>query len=159
MERGGVYAGTCAGAYFASRELRWHGEALGAESGYSLGFFPGTAVGPIYGLADYPNWAWSHLNADGLPHVSAWYAAGPWFDVPEGKSTVVAKYDIPGLPEDGKPAVVSVPVGEGEAVLWGPHPEGNPNLSSDEWQPPEVFALYGATLREAVDRVASRDSP
>lgn len=54
IENGGKYLGICAGAYFACEEIEFEkGGALEVCGSRSLKLFPGTAVGPAYGLNKY----------------------------------------------------------------------------------------------------------
>ncbi len=142
---GGVYMGICAGAFFASRDIRWHGVPYGPEAGYSLNLFDGTAAGPIAQLADYPEWAPTVLASEGPEHP-VWYAAGPWLESEDPAVKTVATYSAPGLPQQGAPAVVTAPFGDGHVVLWGPHPEGHPEAAPFS----ESSELAGRLLRDAL---------
>ena len=116
---GGVYVGICAGAYYGCSKIEWargRPDAIAARHG--LGFYKGTAVGPVPGL----NVA-EIVDVDGSP---ALYWGGPLFepevDAKSGGETAetVARYT--GLP--GKPAAaVQGRFGAGRYLLISPHLE------------------------------------
>ncbi len=121
VEKGGMFVGFCAGAYYASETMSWKG----TESDYPLGLFKGKSVGPLVGLVNWGDRALlkldsNHPAADG--HESSMkvsYYDGPYF-VPRSEETVevLARYDV-----NGQPAVIAGRVGEGKYLLFGPHPE------------------------------------
>lgn len=139
VENGGRYLGICGGAYYASAALEW---ARGTEYEISgpreLGFFPGTAIGPVGGgdaLDDEGNplpclvdIAFDSPEKD-ISTVQALYYGGPVFtDAPPvsedyrvlgrwtGSSAV---HDTPRDPA----AILKIRVGKGFAILSAIHPE------------------------------------
>lgn len=125
VEEGGTYLGICAGAYFASAMIEFEKggdlEVLGTRD---LGFFPGVAIGPAYGLGKF-----GYLGGEGSrvaqlrlgqEVVSAYFHGGCFFSEAEKFSdvTIIASYqDIPKNPA----AMISCKRGRGLAVLSGVH--------------------------------------
>lgn len=131
VENGGMFAGSCAGAYYAADILRW----LGEDHQYPLKLFPGKAVGPLAGLVGWGQITNFSLNQD-LPfnqgHPSSlpiYYFDGPYFAAYEGEDyTVLARYEV-----NNEPAVIAGRYGSGKYILFGPHPElgGYSDVSPD----------------------------
>lgn len=140
VEQGGCYLGICAGAYYGCAAIDW---AAGREDAIAapraLGFFPGTAVGPLAELmqppADGNSWhgaaeiVYDDGSGPALDNI-LFYEAGPAFipdippDIPGGAMPphvrVLARYAaLPGRPA----AIVECDAGSGRAILCGPHPE------------------------------------
>lgn len=123
---GGAYIGICAGAYYACRRIEW---TPGFDQRFmvdgELGFFPGTAKGPVpqFVAADNPQHMAQivPLQTENGEHFNSFYWAGPVFDSVETDTyTVKARYaSLPGQP----PAVVTGDFGKGRYLLCGPHPE------------------------------------
>jgi glutamine amidotransferase-like uncharacterized protein len=123
VENGGAYLGLCAGAYYACSKIEW---AMGTDQEIAgpreLAFFPGMATGPVYEFIEDGDigkcWEGAVLLDNGM---MVHYEAGPVFDeVNDPNITVLARYaDLPALP----PAIVSCKIGQGRAVLSGPHVE------------------------------------
>jgi glutamine amidotransferase-like uncharacterized protein len=124
VEGGGRGVGVCAGAYLLSATVKYDGQSYP----YPLGLFDGAAVGPVKGLAAYPEWGAAKLTTtdagkkrglEVLDGAEVAYSGGPCFE--KGTDvTVLARY------ADGSAAAVSRPVGKGEVVLLGGHPELSP---------------------------------
>jgi glutamine amidotransferase-like uncharacterized protein len=131
VEQGGTYFGICAGAYYACRRIEWAKD----ESEHSicgdreLGFFKGTAIGPVYDLIENRNFSgsWNNVAMLNVGEVlcPAFYAGGPVF-VPDDDSayTTLATYNLPGAPA----AFVEAPFGQGRAILSACHIEFTPEL-------------------------------
>lgn len=132
---GGGYLGICAGAYYACAAVAWaKGTPHEIVGPRALGFFSGTAVGPIGGAAS--------LNDRGDPvpesltvsfialqgevrHAQLLYHGGPQFVAPPSgwpdAVSVVARRQTG--PEAESAAIVAARVGKGVAVLSSVHPE------------------------------------
>jgi len=132
VEGGGTYVGVCAGAYFACDELLYEGEVIGDESGYDLDLYEGPCMGPVGAIAHFPDWGIAQIEFPGHPSYAdfghpftqeIWYGGGPFFPGVEAGTTVLATYADPGIQQEGDAAVVARHVGDGDVLLWGPHPE------------------------------------
>ncbi|NLY38782.1 MAG: hypothetical protein GX044_05725 [Firmicutes bacterium] len=121
VDEGGLFIGTCAGAYYASDIMLWldEGEKL---LDYPLKLFAGRAVGPHMRWGEH---AVLTLNPD-LPvneafdqTIMAHYFDGPYF-IPsdEQEVAVLAEYE-----SHEAPAILSFDYGNGKVLLMGPHPE------------------------------------
>ena len=133
VHNGGSYLGLCAGAYYACRSIEWE---VGSEQEVSgprpLRFFDGVGRGCVYPGFHYE-------SEDGARGVSLmvtrpdlgssekydglYYNGGGEFVDAESvrNATVIAKYTEGDA--NGKTAAVHCRVGNGNAVLWGIHPE------------------------------------
>lgn len=122
VESGGRCVGVCAGAYLLAKTTRYDG----IEYAYPLGLFDGAAVGPVAGLAPFPQRGAARLSVTdaglmrGIPAewttIDGYYSGGPWFQ--DGTHVaVLARY------RDGSAAVISRPLVKGEVVLVGAHIE------------------------------------
>lgn len=132
VETGGTYLGICAGAYYACRRIEWatrdKAEAICGER--ELGFFPGTAIGPLYDFLEdssidkcWHNIATLHTAAG--QNITCMYQAGPVF-VPDADATgykPLATYQLPSNPL----AAVHIKIGQGQAILSSCHPEYTPD--------------------------------
>jgi len=135
VTNGGVYLGFCAGAYFAARSIEWNrGQPDEIIAPRELGFFAGTAVGPVSGPGTYDPASDRGarivrlLTHDGL---EAWsfFNGGCAFIGDSPQTSVIARYaDYPGTPA----AAVTVQIGDGLAILSGVHPEYDPAALPDE---------------------------
>ncbi len=143
--RGGRALGIRAGAYAMARDVRWDG----AVFPYPLGFFDGTADGPVVGLARWPERGAVRLQVDapgkarGLePFAKAdvlYYGGGRF--VGGSGATVLARYP------DGSAAVVEKRVGKGLVVLCGAHLERPaPAAGGDDDAAPEAAGPALAAL-------------
>ncbi|HLP35028.1 MAG TPA: BPL-N domain-containing protein [Amoebophilaceae bacterium] len=140
VEQGGVYWGFCAGAYYASEEVKFdQGGPLEVVGKRPLAFFPGVAVGPLFGDYSYhQNRSACCARIKGLyiPDTEAFdvfYNGGSYFlnatDYPNVE--VVAYYQM--LTLQLLPAILSIRVGRGRALLSGVHIEYDPHdFSSDD---------------------------
>lgn len=132
VEEGGAYLGICAGAYYACRRIEWaqdeqHQAIIGERE---LGFFAGTAIGPVYSFLEDQNLSKSWDNCARLGtrfgESVAYYSAGPVF-IPDEDShheTLASYLDIDGQPA----ALVSIAVGKGRALLSSCHIEHTPDF-------------------------------
>jgi glutamine amidotransferase-like uncharacterized protein len=127
VEAGGTWLGFCAGAYYACNSIEWAKDTGQPICGpRELGFFAGTARGPVTAFIENGDVAKSWLAApvlrwdDGNTVLDAHvcYEGGPLFD--EGNATVLARYA--GL-EGAPPAIIETKAGQGRAILSSPHPE------------------------------------
>lgn len=129
VDNGGYFAGSCAGAYFASEIMTWYGE----DSSYPLKIFSGKAVGPLAGLVPWGGISVSTINKDIYGNdltakLPINYFDGPYF-VPDENANVdiLARYDV-----NNEAAVIAGSFGNGKFLLFGPHPElGTYNRSTD----------------------------
>jgi glutamine amidotransferase-like uncharacterized protein len=126
---GGVYWGSCAGAFYALDEFEWSEYGETTTQYYGLGLFPGRGVGPIIGIADWPNYAMTEvlinttnalidLSQEPSSH-SIMYYGGPYFET-EGIEgiTTLATYSY-----NDMPAMIAFEYVNGRVFLTGPHPE------------------------------------
>jgi len=129
---GGVYVGTCAGAYFVCSSLAYEGQILDDESGYDIDLYQGACGGPVDEVSSYPDWAPAsvsfpgHAAYEGFDQApferQIYYAGGPFFEDPPAEAEVLATYHDEGE-HQGSGALITQPYGAGRIVLWGPHPE------------------------------------
>jgi glutamine amidotransferase-like uncharacterized protein len=129
VAQGGAYWGSCAGAFYALEEFEWSEYGETTTQYYGLGLFPGRGVGPIIGIADWPDIAMTdvHINiSNGLIDLSQessnhsmMYYGGPYFET-EGMEniTTLATYSY-----NGMPAIIAFEYVNGRVFLTGPHPE------------------------------------
>jgi glutamine amidotransferase-like uncharacterized protein len=127
VKNGGVFVGSCAGAYYASERLLWlytdDGEPVEIE--YPLKLFKGVAVGPLVGFINWGDKASLNLAEDHPANINfnsaieIYYMDGPYFE-PEREDTVeiLARYKA-----NNKPAAIAGRYGDGKYLLLGPHPE------------------------------------
>lgn len=153
VERGGNYIGFCAGGYYGSKKCEFevgnkHLEVIGDRE---LGFFPGIARGCAFSGFVYNSEKGARaaelrvnkavLSAGSVPNVfKSYYNGGSVFvdalKYKEQGVEVLANYaeklDVDS--GEGHAAIVYCKVGEGAAILTGPHPEfvffGKP---ADNW--------------------------
>ncbi len=121
VEDGGLFVGSCAGAYYASDVLKWEGTAYQ----YPLNLFEGKGIGPLLGQI-----AWGEIapfkldpdhpaNRDFDEKINLYYFDGPYFaPYEEGSIEVLARYEV-----NSEPAVIAGIRGSGGYLLLGPHPE------------------------------------
>ena len=125
VEKGGLYLGICAGAYYGCAEVDFdRGHPLQVIEKRELKFFDGKVVGPAYGLGtyDYQSERGARfaklLTADGFFY--AYYNGGPTFQGNFENANILASYaDLPGYP----PAIIECKIGLGKAILSGVHVE------------------------------------
>jgi glutamine amidotransferase-like uncharacterized protein len=128
-KNGGAIAGSCAGAYYMSDIMVWHGKS----SSYPVKIFEGKAIGPLAGKVSWGGISQLKINEsvfgkefpDTLP---VYYYDGPYF-VPNDavQVEVLARYAI-----NNEAAVISGNYGKGKFLLFGPHPELGGNYSSSK---------------------------
>ncbi|MCJ1472751.1 biotin holocarboxylase synthetase [Lambiella insularis] len=170
VERGGSYFGFCAGGYYASKRCEFEigNPKLEVIGDRELAFYPGTCRG----LA-FPGFVYhsekgardAELNVDksilaegSVPEIfrSYYNGGGVFVDAPKFREQgveVLASYTerIHVYPGEGTAAVVYCKVGEGAAILTGPHPEFaavNLDLEAD-----------APGFREVVDSLTQDDKP
>nr|KAK5448604.1 biotin holocarboxylase synthetase [Exophiala xenobiotica] len=153
VERGGTYIGFCAGGYYGSKRCEFEvGDKLMEVVGdRELAFYPGVARGCAFPGFVYHSEKGARaadlkvdktvLSSGAVPSVfKSYYNGGCVFvDAPKFKDQgveVLASYTEPIAvdPGEGSAAVVYCKVGQGAALLTGPHPEfvflGKP---ADDW--------------------------
>ncbi|TFG31198.1 hypothetical protein EU527_13050 [Candidatus Thorarchaeota archaeon] len=129
VSEGGAYWGTCAGAYYACHEFKWTENGRTGIYHYGLDLFPGRGVGPIAGIADWPNYAMTDVRmnvSNGIIDLSQepsthsiMYYGGPYFET-EGIDDIItmASYSY-----NDMPAMIAFEHEAGKVFLTGPHPE------------------------------------
>ncbi|PVI07288.1 biotin apo-protein ligase-like protein [Periconia macrospinosa] len=171
VNAGGSYVGFCAGGYYGSQkcEFEAHDPKMGVVGDRELGFFPGICRGLAFDGFVYHSEAGARA-ADVKIHKSAfenakedladtfksYYNGGGVFVDAKKLETrgveVLASYteDLHVDSGDGKAAIVYRKIGEGHAILTGPHPEFAPqNLS----RKPSIPAYSSV-----IDAIASTDA-
>lgn len=172
VERGGRYLGICAGAYYACERIEWAaGTAHEICEARELGFFPGTAVGPIGGAEALdtigdprPSIVEVSFEKDGISHdMKAIYHGGPVFVLGDG-----AKADHQALTRwsgswagsfgSHEPtAVLMVRVGKGRAVLSALHPEiGARDLDLYAYEANATSGILGSIAHDLKTEEAGR---
>ncbi|KAF6521329.1 hypothetical protein HZS61_015587 [Fusarium oxysporum f. sp. conglutinans] len=141
VRRGGSYLGFCAGGYYGTQKCEFEvgSKPMEVVGRRELGFFPGTCRGGAFKGFEYrsergaravrltvPKGAFEQEVASEI--ISYYNGGGVFVDaasVKDRKVEVLATYDeeldVDG--GDGKAAVVLCTVGDGKALLTGPHPE------------------------------------
>ncbi|PKS10986.1 hypothetical protein jhhlp_002745, partial [Lomentospora prolificans] len=150
VRRGGRFLGFCAGGYYGSARCEFEvgDKKLEVVGRRELAFFPGTCRGCAHKGFEYHSEAGAraakikvakdalNLGDDVQGDISVYYNGGGVFvdaEVLKDKGVeILASYrgelDVDG--GQGNAAVVYCPVGQGAAVLTGPHPEFTPaNIS------------------------------
>ncbi len=124
VDSGGKYLGICAGAYYGASQLRWASDRLkDAICGTrELAFVQGNAVGPIdeYMEGNFEQ-SWDGVCQLDTPGgiVYAIYRGGCYFKALDGADILATYADLPNQP----PAIIGQRVGDGYALLSGPHIE------------------------------------
>ena len=142
VRAGGAYLGLCAGGYYGSKRCEFEvgDKKMEVVGPRELAFFPGTCRGCAFKGFVYHSEAGAKavrlnvekgtLTGENLPDSFRSYYNGGGVFVDAGKHKncgveVLASFekdlDVDG--DDGKAAVIYCKVGEGGAVLSGPHPE------------------------------------
>lgn len=127
VEKGGIYLGICAGAYYGCKRVEFNkGFPLEVCEERELCFFSGTAVGPAYGKGTF-----SYTSSLGARAAKITTEMGDFFVFYNGGCTfegdltqckVLARYaDLPGQPA----AIIECPIGKGKAILSGVHLENS----------------------------------
>jgi len=150
VEQGGIFVGSCAGAYYASAILRW----LGTDHPYPLELFKGKAVGPLAGeigwgeIATFSLEPGHPVNTEFDSVLDMYYFDGPYFEAYDPSSIqILARYAI-----NNEPAVIAGRYGTGKFLLFGPHPElggytpDSPDFNLDGGEGAQWPWLYTALL-------------
>jgi len=142
VQRGGAYLGFCAGGYYGSKRCEFEvgNKTLEVVGERELAFFPGTCRGCAFPGFAYHSEAGaraaelkvekSALSVGTVPDVFRTYynGGGVFVDAPRYADRgveILASYteELRVDPGEGAAAVVYCKVGEGAAILTGPHPE------------------------------------
>lgn len=145
VRRGGAYLGFCAGGYYGSRRCEFEvgNPALEVVGSRELAFFPGTCRGGAFKGFEYHSEKGARAanisvskgafdDSESLPDEFRCYYNGGGVFVDADKLAsessnvqILAEYtgDIDVESGAAKPAIVYCKVGEGCAILTGPHPE------------------------------------
>lgn len=141
VRRGGAYLGLCAGGYYGSRRCEFEvgNKPLEVIGSRELGLFQGTCRGAAFKGFDYHTEKGARavrlrvnknaFQEDVAEEVYSYFNGGGVFvdadNLKTGKTEVLANYaddlDIDG--GAGAAAVVYTALGEGKAIVTGPHPE------------------------------------
>lgn len=118
VSEGGTYLGICAGAYYGSAAIEFEkGAPKEIVATRELAFFPGKAIGPVYGSCALE----APIKWQGEDKITPLYFnGGCYFAHAEKYSNVsiLAHYaDV------DKAAIVKCQIGKGQAILSGIHPE------------------------------------
>jgi glutamine amidotransferase-like uncharacterized protein len=125
VEKGGIYLGICAGAYYGCSEIEFDkGYPLEVCEGRELKFFRGKAIGPAYGKGtfEYNSEKGARLAKLQLDNgiAEVYYNGGCTFEGDFTNVRILASYlDLPNHP----PAIIECPIGKGKAILSGVHLE------------------------------------
>jgi len=162
---GGSYWGSCAGAFYALEEFEWSEYGKTTTQYYGLGLFPGRGVGPIIGIADWPNFAMTDVQINTTNELvdfsqepgnqSIMYYGGPYFETEGMESiTTLATYSY-----NDMPAMIAFEYMNGRVFLTGPHPEweedsfrdgsiwdNNLEENGSEWELCKKISLWLASL-------------
>lgn len=140
VRRGGSYLGFCAGGYYGSKKCEFEvgNQPLEVIGSRELAFYPGICRGAAFSGFDYQSEKGARavtlkmgkgVFKDDIPDKTVSYFNGGGVFVDASKFTdkveVLAEFedelDVDG--GNGKAAVVLCNVGNGKAMLTGPHPE------------------------------------
>ena len=136
VTNGGSFLGICAGSYYGSSYVEFDKngplEVLGDRE---LGFFKGSAIGPILAPYDYKTQSGSRAAAihTTLPNVTrtmVFYNGGGFFENAEQypNTKVIGTYD------NNLPAIILINYGKGKVLLSGVHFEYDPSLLNSKDQ-------------------------
>lgn len=125
VEEGGIYLGICAGAYFGASYVEFDkGGQLEVLGSRELQFFPGKAIGPLFGKFRYNSQEGASIVSleydDGKNSFFTYshYNGGCYFEEIDSPGyQPLARY------ENGKMAIVRCPKKKGFAILSGVHVE------------------------------------
>ena len=148
VRRGGAFLGFCAGGYYGSQrcEFEVHNRAMAVVGARELAFFPGTCRGAAFGGFQYGSEDGAHApklsvhvppspspgegggRGEGYSFRPYFNGGGVFVDAAKHRDRgveVLASYDGQERldVEGGDAAVVYCKVGDGSAILTGPHPE------------------------------------
>ncbi|KAI5861446.1 class II aaRS and biotin synthetase [Durotheca rogersii] len=173
VRRGGAYLGFCAGGYYGTKRCEFEvgNPAMEVAGPRELGFFPGTCRGGAWKGFQYHSESGARAvrldvtkaafsGAGVVPEIFTSYYNGGGVFVGSAIGTsdvdVLASYadelDVDGGPE--KAAIVYCKVGQGAAILTGPHPEFTAVNLSPHNDVPGYDKLI-ATLRASDDARSS----
>ncbi|MCJ1414096.1 biotin holocarboxylase synthetase [Xylographa parallela] len=170
VERGGAYFGFCAGGYYASRRCEFEvgNPKLEVVGDRELAFYPGTCRGLAFPGFVYHSEQGARdaelkvdktvLTEGAVPEIfkSYYNGGGVFVDAPKFRGRgveILASYTgkLHVEPGEGAAAIVYCKVGDGAAILTGPHPEfAAVNLD------PKADA---ADFRRVIDSLAQDDKP
>ncbi|KAL1955482.1 hypothetical protein VTO42DRAFT_8508 [Malbranchea cinnamomea] len=170
VQRGGAYLGFCAGGYYGSKrcEFEVNNKKLEIVGDRELGFFPSTCRGCAFPGFVYDSEEGARaaelkvsktaLSSGNIPDIFRCYynGGGVFVDAPKYADQgveVLASYteQLNVDPGEGAAAVVYCKVGDGAAILTGPHPEfaaSNLDRNAD-----------GTGFSGVVDTLARDDTP
>lgn len=185
VQRGGAYLGFCAGGYYGTRRCEFEvgNKTLEVIGPRELGFYPGTARGCAFKGFVYHSEKGARavdlkvnktaLTTGTVPDIFKSYYNGGGVFVDAAKYQdqgveVLASYtqELDVDPGEGAAAVVYCKVGEGRALLTGPHPEFVfPAKPADDWSltKPRFAAVNldkqaaGPEFSEVVEALAGDD--
>ncbi|CAM1502399.1 Fc.00g043830.m01.CDS01 [Cosmosporella sp. VM-42] len=167
VRRGGSYLGFCAGGYYGSRRCEFEvgNKMLEVIGSRELGFFPGTCRGGAFKGFEYRSEKGARavrlkvnkeaFDTDVPEGLLSYFNGGGIFvdakSIKERKVEVLATYDEETAVNggDGNAAVVVCSVGDGKAMLTGPHPE----FASANLYPQPSIPNYA----KLIDSLASED--
>ncbi|OAL72089.1 biotin-[acetyl-CoA-carboxylase] [Trichophyton violaceum] len=168
VQRGGSYLGLCAGGYYGSARCEFEvgNKKLEVVGDRELAFFPGIArgcvfAGFVYHSEEGARAAELQVSRSALPVGSVpdtfkcyYNGGGVFVDAPKYADQgveVLASYTekLHVDPGEGQAAVVYCPVGDGAAILTGPHPEFSAaNLDRDEASAPNYSSVVDLLARD-----------
>jgi biotin---protein ligase len=142
VQRGGAYLGFCAGGYYGTQKCEFEvgDKNLEVIGDRELGFFPGTCRGSAFAGFGYQGEEGARaaeikvqkgaIPSSAVPDIFSCYhqGGGVFVDAPRYADRgveVLASYteELHVDPGEGAAAVVHCKVGDGAAILTGPHPE------------------------------------
>lgn len=131
VETGGAFIGLGGGAYLAADSVIFSGNA---SIDAPLGFFQGTAVGPISTIAPLPNYAMALVNLEiepinpqSIPSLNVLYYGGPSLQL----ELPVSAISIGTFAQDDQHAGFLFGYGFGRVVVCSVHPEFEENSDND----------------------------
>jgi glutamine amidotransferase-like uncharacterized protein len=134
VANGGAYIGVCAGAFFACSEVTWEG----IEYPYALSLFEGKAIGSIYEIAFWDNYAMTKININqknkiiqnAQNNLTVLYYGGPYFVSDKTNFDTIATWEE----YNDYPSIINFQYENGKVLLIGPHLEIEENNSRDSTQ-------------------------
>lgn len=125
VKNGGCYLGICAGAYYACKDLSFHGEEYDVFETWELQFFNGTAVGSLSELTNGRYYdetvfakAFVNVKLENGEVKKYYYHGGPTFVADSQNDD---SYKIVGKFENGKSAMIQGNFGDGKYFLSSVH--------------------------------------
>ncbi len=149
VREGGLYIGSCAGAYYAHQAIDWRNAEERIAGERELAFFEGVARGPLlvpYSALSSEGLAFVQLRYRDMAKALVYYKGGPIMHVCN-KSELMASFTHKGLEY---PAVVKKRIGRGVAVAMSPHIEYTEAFLHSIGAPacPHRCAVFLAIMRE-----------